>query len=294
MNETLVGRIIKGIGGFYSVERNSEVYICRSRGKFRIKDQKPMVGDMVEFTAPNDKQEGYLMKLLERKNQLLRPQVSNIDLIIIVIAAKSPDPDFVLVDKMLINSMMMGTESVICINKYDLTGKQVAKELASQYLGHNTVIVSAEKSSGIKELEKLCAGKIVCFAGQSGTGKTSLLNELMPENSLEVGEISKKTKRGKHTTRHAELVPFLGGHLVDTPGFSLLELPLMEPNELQKYYDDFIDYEGMCKYNTCRHECEPGCAVLDAVQDGKISKERHARYCQLLKEAEQKWRSRYG
>ncbi len=293
MSNEFIGRIIKGIGGFYSVERNQKVYICRPRGKFRNNNETPMVGDMVEFDAPTNTQEGYLLKILERKNKMLRPPVSNIDLVIIVIAAANPDPDFVLVDKMLINAMMMKTESVICINKYDLTGKKKAEEIATQYKGLETVIVSAEKSRGINQLKNLCKGKTVCFAGQSGTGKTSLLNELMPEKDLAVGEISQKTKRGKHTTRHAELVPFLGGYLVDTPGFSLLELPVMEPNELQKYYEDFAEYEGFCKYKTCRHQSEPGCAVLEAVKEDKISRIRHNRYCAILKEAEEKWRNRY-
>jgi len=294
MTKTYEGRIIKGIGSFYSVERKQKVYICRPRGKFRNNDQTPLVGDMVEFTPPTDIQEGYLLKILKRKNKLLRPLVANIDLIFIVIAAMNPDPDFKLVDKMLINAKMMETQSVICINKYDLTGKQQAQEIALQYMGHKTIVVSAKKSRGMEKIIKMCKGKTVCFAGQSGTGKTSLLNEIMPEKSMEVGELSRKTKRGKHTTRHAELVPFMGGYLVDTPGFSLMELPLMEPNELQKYYEDFEKYEGFCKYKTCRHEREPGCAVLEAVDSGEISKPRHARYCEILKEAEDKWRNRYG
>jgi ribosome biogenesis GTPase len=293
MSGKLTGRIIKGVGGFYSVAAKSKVYVCRPRGKFRVKDQTPLVGDMVRFTPPTDTQEGYLLEILERKNELLRPQVANIELIIIVIAAIDPEPDLKLVDKMLINASMMGTESVICINKYDLTGKWQAKEIAKQYKGHKTIIVSAEKSRGISKIKKLSKGKTVCFAGQSGTGKTSLLNEIMPEKSFEVGELSDKTKRGRHTTRHTELVPFGGGYLVDTPGFSLLELPLMEPGELQRYYDDFEQYEGLCRYKTCRHESEPGCAVLEAVEAGDISGERHERYCAILKEAEEKWRNRY-
>jgi ribosome biogenesis GTPase len=293
MSDYLTGRIIKGVGSFYSVAAEGETYICRPRGKFRIKDETPMVGDLVEFTPPTNTQEGYLLKILPRKNELLRPPVANIDLVFIVIAAANPDPDLVLLDKMLINASMMGTESIICINKYDITGKKKAEEIAKQYKGHKTLVVSAQKGSGINSIVKLIKGKIVCFAGQSGTGKSSLLNEILPERSLEVGEISRKTKRGRHTTRHAELVPFAGGYLVDTPGFSLLELPLMEPNELQRYYSEFEPYEGMCKYKTCRHEKEPGCAVLEALEEDKLSKERHKRYCEILKEAEEKWRTRY-
>ena len=294
MSRELTGRIIKGVGGFYSVAAKNKVYICRPRGKFRVKDETLLVGDMVEFAPPTDTQEGYLLKILKRNNELLRPPVANIDLIIIVIAAADPEPDLTLVDKMLINASMMNTGSVICINKYDLTGKRHAKEIAGEYKGHKTIIVSAQKGRGINKIKKLCKGKTVCFAGQSGAGKTSLLNEIMPEKTFETGEVSMKTKRGRHTTRHAELIPFGGGYLVDTPGFSLLELPLMEPNELQKYYEDFQKYEGMCKYKTCRHESEPGCAVLKAVEAGNISKKRHERYCALLNEAEEKWRNRYG
>ena len=294
MSENLKGRIIKGIGSFYSVECEGEIYVCRPRGKFRIKEQTPMVGDMVEFTPPSDTQEGYLMEILPRKNKLLRPPVSNIDLIFIVVAATNPEPDLVLVDKMLINASMMGTQSVICINKSDLMSENDILDISNQYRGHKTVVVSAKEGLNISGLEELCDKKTVCFAGQSGTGKTSLLNEILPERKMEVGELSQKTKRGKHTTRHAELVPFAGGYLVDTPGFSLLELPLMEPGELQRYYEDFEAYEGFCKYKTCRHSSEPECAVKDAVDSGKISKLRHARYCDILKEMEDKWRNRYG
>ncbi len=293
MSETLTGRIIKGIGSFYSVDSGKEVHVCRPRGKFRIKNETPMVGDMVKFTPPSNTQEGYLIEILERKNKLLRPPVSNIDLIIIVIAAANPAPDLTLVDKMLINAEMMQTESVICINKSDLMSESDIFDISSQYKGHKTIVVSAKEGLNISDLEELCNKKTVCFAGQSGTGKTSILNHIMPEKDFEVGEVSKKTKRGRHTTRHAELVHFGGGYLVDTPGFSLLELPLMEPNELQMYYDDFKEYEGMCKYNDCRHEGEPGCSVLAAVEEGKISKKRHVRYCEILKEAESKWRKRY-
>ena len=293
MNDIKLGRIIKGIGGFYSVESHGKVYTCKARGKFRKQELTPTVGDLVEFTPPQDTHEGYLTKILDRKNIIIRPRVSNIDLIIIVIAATDPPPDYALVDKMLINAEMMNTDAIICINKHDLTGKKVAEDIAKQYLDIDTVIVSAHKNSGIKQLKKYCKDKTICLGGQSGTGKTSLLNVLMPGMSLEVGEVSRKTKRGKHTTRHAELIPFNGGYLVDTPGFSLLELPMMEPNELQKYYKDFAEYEGGCKYKTCRHSSEPGCLVIEAVENGKISKERHKRYQLLLKEAEKKWRNRY-
>ncbi|MCK5129966.1 MAG: ribosome small subunit-dependent GTPase A [Clostridiales bacterium] len=293
MSDIKIGRIIKGIGGFYSVESHGVIYTCKARGKFRKDELTPTVGDMVEFTPPHETHEGVLKKLLDRKNLMIRPRVANIDLIIIVIAAMDPPPDYTLVDKMLINAEMMHTDAIICINKHDLTGKKVAEKIANQYLDIDTLIVSAHKNSGIKQLKKYCQDKTICFGGQSGTGKSSLLNVIMPDSTIEVGEVSKKTKRGKHTTRHAELIPFNGGYLVDTPGFSLLELPMMEPNELQDYYKDFAEFEGGCKYKTCRHDSEPGCLVLEAVNENKISKERHERYRTLLKEAEEKWRSRY-
>ncbi len=293
MSETLRGRIVKGIGSFYSVDCKGEVHICRPRGKFRVKNETPMVGDMVEFTPPNDTQEGYLLKILKRKNELLRPPVSNIDLIIIVIAATNPAPDLALVDKMLINSEMMKTESVICINKSDLLSDEEIFEISNQYKGHKTIVVSAKEGLNISDLEELCDKKTVCFAGQSGTGKTSILNNILPEKDFEVGEISRKTKRGRHTTRHAELVPFGGGYLVDTPGFSLLELPMMEPNELQMYYDDFYDYEECADIKTAGMKANPDAQWLRPVEEGKISKQRHERYCEILKEAENKWRRRY-
>ncbi len=293
MSKNNTGRIIKGIGGFYSVEYNGAIYICKARGKFRKQEITPTVGDMVEFTPPTDTSEGYLIDIKSRKNILLRPSVSNIDLIVIVISVVDPLPDLTLVDKMLINAEMMNTKALICINKYDLTGKAEAEKIADQYLDIETMVVSAYKKHGIKSLEKYFDNKIVCFGGQSGTGKTSLLNKLMPEKFLKVGQVSRKTRRGKHTTRHAELIPFKGGYLVDTPGFSLLELPLIEPNELRKYYSDFKEYEGMCRYKTCRHDSEPGCLVINAVESGKISKQRHDRYRKILKETINNWRARY-
>jgi ribosome biogenesis GTPase len=288
-----IGRIIKGIGGFYSVDCDGQVFACKARGKFRKQDIRPTVGDIVEFSPPHDISEGYLDRILDRKNIMLRPSVANIDLIIIVVAVKNPLPDFMLVDKMLINASMMGTDALICINKYDLTGLDEAKKLKEQYQNIDTVIVSAKEHLGLEALKEYFNGKIVCLGGQSGTGKTSLLNAIIPEKRMETGGLSKKTKRGRHTTRHAELLPFNGGYLVDTPGFSLLDLPLMEPNELSKYYTDFQKYEGECKFNTCRHDCEPGCCVIDAVNNGNISKERHERYRIILKENEEKWRTRY-
>ena len=292
--KSLRGRIIKGIGGFYSVERRHKVYVCRPRGKFRVKDETPLGGRHGGIHGPHghagrlsSRDTGAQKRAFAAPRRQYRPYSDSNSF-------ADPEPDFMLVDKMMINAVMMGTQSVICINKYDLTGKRHAQETAKQYKGHRTIVVSAKKSRGIKKIIKLCKGKTVCFAGQSGTGKTSLLNEIMPERTMEVGEVSKKTKRGRHTTRHAELVPFMGGYLVDTPGFSLLELPLMEPNELQRYYEEFRKYEGLCRFKTCRHESEPGCAVLEAVESGGISKERHERYCEILKEAEDKWRKRYG
>lgn len=288
-----IGRIIKGIGGFYSVDCDGEIFVCKARGKFRKQDIRPTVGDLVEFSPPHDTSEGYLDKILDRKNIMLRPSVSNIDLIVIVVAVKDPLPDFMLVDKMLINAAMMGTDALICINKYDLTGIEEAKKISEQYQNIETVTVSAKEHLELEKLKSYLSGKIVCLGGQSGTGKTSLLNAIMPHKEMETGGLSRKTKRGRHTTRHAELIPFEGGYMVDTPGFSLLDLPMMEPNELSKYYLDFHKYQGECRFNTCRHDCEPGCRVIEAVNNGIISKERHQRYRNILKENEEKWRTRY-
>ena len=288
------GRIIKGIGGFYTVVSGDEEHICRPRGKFRVKGDKPMVGDYVTFEESTDLKEGYLIAIHPRKNKLRRPEVSNVDTLLMVAAPKSPAADLILMDQLLINAEQMGMDVVFCINKMDLD-KAEATAILDQYKHiERRLMTSTVTGEGVDELKAYCTGHTVCFAGQSGVGKSSLLNQILPHAELAVGDVSRKIARGKHTTRHAQLLPFAeGGYLVDTPGFSLLELPLMEPEKLKDFYPDFSDYEGQCRFNGCLHHKEPGCAVKDSIKDGTLHEGRHRRYSQLLEEMTERWKHRY-
>lgn len=288
------GRIIKGIGGFYTVVSGEEEHICRARGRFRVRGDKPMVGDYVTFEESTELKEGYLINIHDRQNQLQRPEVSNVDTLLIVTAPKSPAADLLLMDRLLINAVQMGMDVVFCVNKMDLDADG-AQAILDQYRHiENRLITSTITGEGVKELEAHCTGHTVCFAGQSGVGKSSLLNSILPDASLEVGDVSRKISRGKHTTRHAQLLPFRdGGYLVDTPGFSLLDLPLMEPEKLKEFYPDFADYEGDCRFNGCLHHKEPGCAVKQSIKDGHLHDGRHQRYMTLLEEMTERWKHRY-
>lgn len=290
-----IGRIVKGIGGFYYVEFEGEIYTCRARGVLRKRNQKPVISDMVNFQLPTKNQEGFILDILPRRNLLKRPAVSNLDVLIITISAKSPNPDLLLCDKLLISAASMGIRPILCINKSDLVSSEDILAITSQFKHVPSVSVSCEDGSGIDILSDMITDHVVCFAGQSGVGKSSIINELIPDLSLEVGDVSRKTSSGKHTTRHVELIKTKsGGYIVDTPGFSLLEFDLLEPNKLKDDYPDFIKYEHLCRFNGCMHNKEPGCGVKEAVQENKIHKLRYDRYTKMLEDLIINWRNRYA
>ncbi|MDR3085684.1 MAG: ribosome small subunit-dependent GTPase A, partial [Christensenellaceae bacterium] len=278
------GRILQGIGGFYTVLSENESYICKLRGKFRRQQVTPTVGDYVEFLpgAPGD--EGSIERVLERKNLLLRPPVANLDLFLVTMAAANPEPDLLLIDRLLISAAQSGIEALVLINKVDL--EQGAAALRRQYelSGYEVFELSAKDGYGVERLLQRIAGLTVGFAGQSAVGKSSLINALSPLLSLEVGALS-RIQRGRHTTRRAQILPISGGgFLVDTPGFSLLELETRNPVELPSCYKEFEPYEGKCKFLSCTHTKEPGCAVLEAAKEGLLSPERLERYALLYQE----------
>lgn len=289
------GTIIRGMGGLYTVrDKNGQEYVLRAKKKFRRMHISPLVGDEIIFTKGEISDEhGWVEEILPRKSVCLRPPVANATLIAIIIAPE-PETDFLLVDKLLMYAQKQALRTAIIINKADLCAS-LYQQVTREYHGAQTDVfeVSAKDGRGTKALLQFLKGETICFCGQSGVGKSTLLNTLL---GLEVqtGEISKKIQRGKNTTRHAELFESHGARVLDTPGFSLLEIKEgLEPVKLQEYYPEFAPYLGACRFKPCYHNTEPGCAVLAAVKAGEISNERVARYHQLLATVKQSWRERY-
>lgn len=283
------GKIVKGISGFYYVHVvESGIYECKAKGIFRQQKMKPLVGDDVEIDIiSEEKKTGNVAAILPRKNALIRPAVANVDQALLIFAAASPNPNFNLLDRFLV---MMGRQDVpviLCFNKCDLITEEQQQEIASIYeaSGSKILFVSAKKELGLKELQEILEGKTTTVAGPSGVGKSSLINLLAPEACMETGEISKKIERGRHTTRHAELIQLKGdGYIMDTPGFSSLYLPEMEKEELQDCYPEFAAFEPYCRFQGCSHISEPDCGVKEALSEGKIHPVRYENYCQLYGE----------
>lgn len=283
------GKIVKGISGFYYVHVvESGIYECKAKGIFRQQKMKPLVGDDVEIDIiSEEKKTGNVAAILPRKNALIRPAVANVDQALLIFAAASPNPNFNLLDRFLV---MMGRQDVpviLCFNKCDLITEEQKQEIASIYeaSGCKILFVSAKRELGLNALQKILEGKTTTVAGPSGVGKSSLINLLAPEACMETGEISKKIERGRHTTRHAELIQLKGdGYIMDTPGFSSLYLPEMEKEELQDCYPEFAAFEPYCRFQGCSHISEPDCGVKEALSEGKIHPVRYENYCQLYGE----------
>ena len=283
------GKIVKGISGFYYVHVvESGIYECKAKGIFRQQKMKPLVGDDVEIDIiSEEKKTGNVAAILPRKNALIRPAVANVDQALLIFAAASPNPNFNLLDRFLV---MMGRQDVpviLCFNKCDLITEEQKQEIEAIYevSGCKILFVSAKKELGLKELQEILEGKTTTVAGPSGVGKSSLINLLAPEACMETGEISKKIERGRHTTRHAELIQLKGdGYIMDTPGFSSLYLPEMENEELQDCYPEFAAFEPYCRFQGCSHISEPDCGVKEALSEGKIHPVRYENYCQLYGE----------
>lgn len=283
------GKIVKGISGFYYVHVvESGIYECKAKGIFRQQKMKPLVGDDVEIDIiSEEKKTGNVAAILPRKNALIRPAVANVDQALLIFAAASPNPNFNLLGRFLV---MMGRQDVpviLCFNKCDLITEEQQQEIAAIYeaSGCKILFVSAKKELGLKELQEILEGKTTTVAGPSGVGKSSLINLLAPEACMETGEISKKIERGRHTTRHAELIQLKGdGYIMDTPGFSSLYLPEMEKEELQDCYPEFAAFEPYCRFQGCSHISEPDCGVKEALSEGKIHPVRYENYCQLYGE----------
>ena len=293
-NQTLQGVIVKGIGGFYSIRiADGQVFTCRARGIFRKQKITPLVGDTVLFTPNGDEEESWIDEILERKNELLRPPVANVAYLLVVIAPK-PKPDLLLVDALLVEARKQGITPVLVINKSDLD-RSFCEKARDEYAqsGDRVLITSSKKQQGLAELDTLLQTGICCFAGQSGVGKSSLVSAVTGLQ-LVTGDISRKTSRGKHTTRHAELMIQGDYQVLDTAGFSLLSPTEPEdPVLLKQYYPEFAPYDAFCRFQPCYHDSEPGCAVLKAMKDGHIPKARVERYHVLLQKEKEAWKQRY-
>ena len=285
--QTFDGLIRKGVGGFYTVEAAGAVYVCRARGAFRRKQQKPLAGDRVRITVTDGRTENTIDEIYPRKNLLLRPPVSNIDALVIVVSTSVPRPSALLIDKLTALAEYKHMEPAVVFTKTD---EEPADALAEIYrnAGIATFCVSNTTGQGVDGVRAWLSGKISAFTGNSGVGKTSLLNRLDATLALETGEVSEKLGRGRHTTREVEIFEVCDGRLADTPGFASLEaqkLARIPKEDLQHTFPEFEPYFGQCRFTGCSHRTETGCAVRTAVEAGKISPPRYASYLALYEEA---------
>jgi ribosome biogenesis GTPase len=276
------GIITKGISGFYYVKTQEDMYECKALGKFRHDELTPLVGDNVEITLDNKR--GRIEKIYPRSNALIRPSVANVSQVFIVFTIKNPDINYELLNKFLVISEYNSLKITICINKIDLLEDYTKNKINDMLIGtdYNIIFLNAKEGIGIDTLRQRLDSNITVFCGPSGVGKSTILNKLINEEKMETGLLSEKVNRGKHTTRHSELIEINGGFIVDTPGFTSLDLDFLDRDEIQLYFPEFEDYINNCKFTGCLHHKEPNCAIKDAVAAGKISTERYDFYLSCL------------
>lgn len=293
------GMIVRALGGFYDVQAPGGRYACKARGLFRKTGQSPLVGDRVRVQRIREG-EGYVEEILPRKNSLVRPAVANLDQLVLVASIQSPPPNLLVLDKMIALAEHQKIEPVIVITKADLCAGEECGELENLYrhAGFRACVVSSQTGEGIAGLAGILRGKLSSFCGNTGAGKSSLLNAIDPTLALQTGEISEKLGRGKHTTRHTELYALAdGGYLADTPGFSAVELSRyvrIYKQQLQYCFREFVPYLSRCRYAGCSHTCEQGCAVLAAAEAGEIAESRLDSYRAMYADARQlkEWEQR--
>lgn len=279
------GTIIKGIGGYYYVDIDGVIYECRARGVFRNNKVTPLVGDNVDILVVDaDKKKGSIVNISKRKNVFIRPQVANIDDIVIVVSATIPKVDLMLLDKLLILYQVEDIKPLICVNKIDeLDNEENDITIVYRKAGYDVVNVSAKESKGINDLEEYIKNKTTVFTGQSGVGKSTIINKILRKDLFKTGNLSEKIARGKNTTRHIELVelPF-GGFILDSPGFSSLNIDKVNCCDIEHYYPEFAPYIGKCKFRGCNHVKEIGCEIKKALEQNIIDKDRYERYVKIV------------
>ena len=283
------GKIVKGISGFYYVHVvGTGIYECKAKGVFRNRKVKPLVGDNVEIVVlDEEKRLGNVEKILSRKNELIRPAVSNIDMALVLFAAAKPDPNFNLLDRFLCMMEYQKVPVTICFNKCDLVSEEEKEKLWQIYApaGYDILFTSVKTGENIDNLKALLADKTTTVAGPSGVGKSSLINELQTGVRMQTGAISDKIGRGKHTTRHSEIISIgQDTYIMDTPGFSSMDLPGFEKEDLWTCYPEFVPYEPECRFIGCSHIGEPDCGVKNALAEGKINQVRYDNYVMLYEE----------
>lgn len=287
------GRIVKALSGYYYVQAEGDMWQCRARGLFKKKQFSPLVGDWVQFDV-TENGEGYIQEVLPRTTELVRPPVANADQAVIVSSLCQPDFQPLLTDKFLVHAERAHMKPIIVVTKTDLCplSAEIA-DMVKMYgeIGYPVIMTSTVNRHGIAQLQQALAGHMSLLAGQSGAGKTSLLNALIPEARLGTGEISQKLGRGRHTTRHVELIPLpSGGMVADTPGFSQISFKGWTADELDRFFPEFAELLSQCKFRGCLHNHEPHCAVKEAVESGRISSVRYAHYLQFLNDIQEQRR----
>lgn len=278
------GIIIKGIGGFYYIKTDEGIIECKARGKFRYNSLKPMVGDRVTIKVESGK--GVIEDIHERSSELIRPTVANVTQAFVVFAIKNPDINLDLLNRFLTLCEYNDIHAVVCLNKEDLCTeeeKENLKELIND-IGYEVLFINAKEGKGFDALKERLAHNITVLCGPSGAGKSTLLNSFIDREHMETGSVSEKIGRGKHTTRHSELIDVDNGYLVDTPGFTTLDVTFIDRDSLKYCFPEFNDYNNLCKFNGCNHYKEPKCAVKEAVEEGKINKLRYEFYIKTLEE----------
>lgn len=291
----MTGKIVKGIAGFYYVhDGRDQVYECKAKGIFRKEKIKPLVGDDVEFTVLDETEKtGNISRIKDRRNTLIRPAVSNVDQALVVFAVADPLPNLNLLDRFLVMMERQEIPVILCFNKLDLTKSGEAERIERIYgpAGYPVHFISVYENEGLNALRKLIAGKTTVLAGPSGVGKSSITNVIQPAAAMEIGTVSEKIRRGKHTTRHSELF-FVEAHtyMMDTPGFSSMYLMDLKPEELKDYFPEFARYEEDCRFLGCVHMGEKVCGVKRAAAEGKISESRYENYRLLYQELKEKRR----
>lgn len=278
------GIVIKGIGGFYYIKTEEGVIECKARGKFRYNSLKPMVGDRVSIKIENKK--GVIEEIYERSSELIRPTVANVTQAFVVFAIKNPDINLNLLNRFLTLCEYNDIHAVVCLNKEDLCTEEEKDELKAiiNDIGYEVLFINAKEGKGFDELKERLENNITVLCGPSGAGKSTLLNSFIDREHMETGSVSEKIGRGKHTTRHSELIDVENGYLVDTPGFTTLDITFIDRDSLKYCFPEFSDYNNLCKFNGCNHYKEPKCAVKEAVEEGKINKLRYEFYIKTLEE----------